>query len=222
MRGCELHGRDNWEEIQYRELGGTKTVKEVEAYGKVFWERYRELEGQFMCSLHYDRGDFELRVELTGIAPCAGLAFGRIDWEKIIQKIEAAEQGRQKNDQLSELVRKKVNGVEHPLQALKIAYANQTKGKSYSDEEDRYLLVELAKYGVGKDDTADRIKADINASPLFLFVSAGAFFVTSLFNVHADIGIGAGLVPQVTHATRDWPSLHNSSWPRRQGSGHHD
>lgn len=91
------------------------------------------------------------------------------DWEKLIKKIEDAEQGRQKNDQLSDLIRQKVNGVEHPLQTLKIVYANQTKGKSYSDEEDRYLLVELAKYGVGKEDTADRIKADINASPLFLF-----------------------------------------------------
>lgn len=45
VRGCELYGRDNWEDIQYRELFGSKTVEEVEEYGKVFWERYRELDG---------------------------------------------------------------------------------------------------------------------------------------------------------------------------------
>ena len=52
---------------------------------------------------------------------------------------------------------------------MKIVYSNQTKGKSYSDDEDRFLLVELAKYGIGKDDTYDRIKRDINEWPAFRF-----------------------------------------------------
>lgn len=91
------------------------------------------------------------------------------DHERQIKKIEDAEAGRARDDRLSALVKKKVSSVAYPLQSLKITYANQTKGKSYSDEEDRYLLCELAKYGVGKIDTPDKIKADINASPLFLF-----------------------------------------------------
>ncbi|ORY89163.1 SLIDE domain-containing protein [Leucosporidium creatinivorum] len=86
-----------------------------------------------------------------------------------IKKIEDAEAGRQRNQRLSALVKKKVASVSYPLQQIKITYANQTKGKSYTDEEDRFLLCELAKYGVGKEDTPDKIKADINASPLFLF-----------------------------------------------------
>lgn len=87
----------------------------------------------------------------------------------MIKKIEDAEAGRQRNERASELVKKKVESVANPLQQLKITYANQTKGKSYSDEEDRYLLCELAKYGVGREDTPDKIKAAINASPLWLF-----------------------------------------------------
>lgn len=67
------------------------------------------------------------------------------------------------------MVKKKVASVSYPLQQIKIIYANQTKGKSYTDEEDRFLLCELAKYGVGKEDTPDKIKADINSSPLWLF-----------------------------------------------------
>ncbi|ORY89162.1 putative chromatin remodelling complex ATPase chain [Leucosporidium creatinivorum] len=91
------------------------------------------------------------------------------DYERHIKKIEDAEAGRQRNERLSALVKKKVASVSYPLQQIKITYANQTKGKSYTDEEDRFLLCELAKYGVGKEDTPDKIKADINASPLFLF-----------------------------------------------------
>jgi hypothetical protein len=52
---------------------------------------------------------------------------------------------------------------------MKIVYSNQTKGKSYSDDEDRFLLVELAKYGVGKEDTYEKIKRDINEWPAFRF-----------------------------------------------------
>lgn len=52
---------------------------------------------------------------------------------------------------------------------MKIQYANQTKGKSYSEEEDRYLLCQLAKYGVGKEDTFDNIKRDIADFPAFRF-----------------------------------------------------
>lgn len=91
------------------------------------------------------------------------------DYERHIKKIEDAEAGRLRNDRLSALVKKKVASVSYPLQQIKIIYANQTKGKSYTDEEDRFLLCELAKYGVGKEDTPDKIKADINSSPLWLF-----------------------------------------------------
>lgn len=52
---------------------------------------------------------------------------------------------------------------------MKIHYANQTKGKSYSEEEDRYLVCALAKYGVGKEEVWENIKKDIAEFPAFRF-----------------------------------------------------
>jgi SWI/SNF-related matrix-associated actin-dependent regulator of chromatin subfamily A member 5 len=91
------------------------------------------------------------------------------EYERQIKKIEDAEARREKDERHSALIKKKVSGVAYPLQLLKIQYANQTKGKSYSDAEDRFLLVQLAKYGVGKEDTYDKIKRDIAEFPAFRF-----------------------------------------------------
>ena len=55
------------------------------------------------------------------------------------------------------------------LEQLNISYANQTKGKSYSDEEDRFLLVQLSKHGYGVDDVYERIKREICEWPAFRF-----------------------------------------------------
>ncbi|BGP31421.1 chromatin remodeling complex Adenosinetriphosphatase [Rhodotorula toruloides] len=91
------------------------------------------------------------------------------DHERLIAKIENAEGRRDKEGALWGLIKRKVAETKYPLTQLKIVYANQTKGKSYSEDEDRFLIVELAKYGVGKDDTYERIKRDINEWPAFRF-----------------------------------------------------
>ncbi|NXD32775.1 SMCA1 protein, partial [Spelaeornis formosus] len=91
------------------------------------------------------------------------------DHERIISKIEAAEAKRSKEDRLASLIRRKVAEVDYPLQQLKIVYANQTKGKSYSEDEDRFLLVEMSKYGLGKESVYEKIKQDINNFPAFRF-----------------------------------------------------
>ncbi|KAM0747938.1 hypothetical protein T439DRAFT_305108 [Meredithblackwellia eburnea MCA 4105] len=90
------------------------------------------------------------------------------DAEKQIKKIDDAEQARARSSRQHALVQKKVQSSPTPLHSMKIAYANQTKGKSYSEEEDRYLLVQLAKLGVGAE-VYDLIKRDILESPLFRF-----------------------------------------------------
>ncbi|GAA5986339.1 hypothetical protein JCM10908_003710 [Rhodotorula pacifica] len=91
------------------------------------------------------------------------------DHERTIAKIEAAESKREGYDRQTQMIKRKVEEVQYPLQQLKIVYANQTKGKSYSEDEDRFLLVEIAKYGIGKEDAYERIKRDINEWPAFRF-----------------------------------------------------
>lgn len=84
-------------------------------------------------------------------------------------RFSTADAKRAKEARVENLIRSKVASVPYPLQQMKIVYSNQTKGKSYSDDEDRFLLVELAKYGVGKEDTYEKIKRDINEWPAFRF-----------------------------------------------------
>ncbi|KAL8291369.1 hypothetical protein RQP46_002347 [Phenoliferia psychrophenolica] len=91
------------------------------------------------------------------------------DWERQIKKIEEAEANRGKHHRQHLLVKNKVASVKHPLQLLKIQYANQTKGKSYSEDEDRFLLVELAKYGTHDPEVYNNIKRDILEFPAFRF-----------------------------------------------------
>ncbi|GAA6020666.1 hypothetical protein JCM10207_007817 [Rhodosporidiobolus poonsookiae] len=92
------------------------------------------------------------------------------DHQRIKDRLDAADARRNKESKLEALIKRKVAEVQYPLQQLKIVYQNQTKGKSYSEDEDRFLLVELAKYGVGRGDGVyEQIKRDINEWPAFRF-----------------------------------------------------
>jgi SWI/SNF-related matrix-associated actin-dependent regulator of chromatin subfamily A member 5 len=54
------------------------------------------------------------------------------------------------------------------MQELELNYPT-TKGKVYSEEEDRYLLCRLWHYGMQADDVYERIKKDITEFPVFRF-----------------------------------------------------
>jgi len=54
------------------------------------------------------------------------------------------------------------------MQELELNYPT-TKGKVYSEEEDRYLLCRLFYYGMQVDDVYECIKKDISEFPVFRF-----------------------------------------------------
>ena len=54
------------------------------------------------------------------------------------------------------------------MQELELNYPT-TKGKVYSEEEDRYLLCRLDHYGMQVDDVYERIKRDISEFSVFRF-----------------------------------------------------
>lgn len=74
---------------------------------------------------------------------------------------------REQQDKIDALHRK-IKSYSYPMQELKIAYG-QNKGKSYSDEEDRFLLVRMHHHGIDRDDCYELIKRDISDWPLFRF-----------------------------------------------------
>ncbi|KAG8723887.1 hypothetical protein FRC09_001355 [Ceratobasidium sp. 395] len=90
------------------------------------------------------------------------------DAERIMQRFEDADNKREKQNVTENLLRRKVAAYNFPMQELHLNY-NQTKGKIYSEEEDRYLLCRLNHYGLGAEDVYDRIKKDILEFLVFRF-----------------------------------------------------
>ncbi|KAF7726770.1 hypothetical protein EC973_008458 [Apophysomyces ossiformis] len=91
------------------------------------------------------------------------------DYEKQISKIERGESEIEKQADIQEQLSEKVSRHRVPLQQLKIHYTQPTKGKNYTEEEDRFLLVMLEKYGYGTENVYDHIRREIKSSPLFRF-----------------------------------------------------
>ncbi|KAI9000230.1 member of the imitation-switch class of ATP-dependent chromatin remodeling complex [Gaertneriomyces semiglobifer] len=90
------------------------------------------------------------------------------DYEKIIANIEKGESKLRKTQEIQDQLSAKIRQHKAPLQQLKIQYL-QSKGKNYTEDEDRFLLVMLEKFGYGTDDVYERIVQEIKRSPLFRF-----------------------------------------------------
>ncbi|KAF7793575.1 hypothetical protein EIP86_004689 [Pleurotus ostreatoroseus] len=90
------------------------------------------------------------------------------EYPRIKTRIEEGEAKRNKRSNLEALLTKKINSVRYPMQELELNYPT-TKGKVYSEEEDRYLLCRLNHYGMRADDVYERIKKDITEFPVFRF-----------------------------------------------------
>ncbi|KAF8660982.1 hypothetical protein AX16_001504 [Volvariella volvacea WC 439] len=87
---------------------------------------------------------------------------------RIAVRIEEGEAKRNKRDNLENLLAKKINSVQYPMQELELNYPT-TKGKVYSEDEDRYLLCRLYYYGMQTEDVYEKIKRDITEFPVFRF-----------------------------------------------------
>jgi SLIDE len=90
------------------------------------------------------------------------------EYPRIAARIAEGEAKRNKRDNLEYLLTKKIASVRYPMQELELNYPT-TKGKVYSEEEDRYLLCRLNYYGMRADDVYERIKKDITEFPVFRF-----------------------------------------------------
>lgn len=128
------HGRTAYEQIA-QDID-SKTIAEVKAYAKAFWQRHTEI----------------------------------ADYPKYLQVIEAGEERRNKTEHQRKMLRKKMQQYRVPLQQMKINYSVSTTNKKvYTEEEDRFLLVMLDKYGIDSEGIYDKIRDEIRESPLFRF-----------------------------------------------------
>ncbi|KAJ3026064.1 UNVERIFIED_CONTAM: hypothetical protein HDU68_006238 [Siphonaria sp. JEL0065] len=90
------------------------------------------------------------------------------DWEKYIMMIERGEAKIVNQIRVQETLTNRIKDLKMPLQQLRLNYG-QSKGKNYTEDEDRFMLVCLEKYGYASEDVYERMKEDIKQSPLFRF-----------------------------------------------------
>lgn len=127
------YGRDNYTQIA-QDMDG-KTPKEVEAYSKVFWEKYKEIDG----------------------------------WERYLAQIEAGEERLKKLFHQQKLLRQKVGQYNVPQCEMVITYPANNSKKTYSVDEDRFILIMADKYGLASDNIWEKVQEEIKKSPLFRF-----------------------------------------------------
>ena len=90
------------------------------------------------------------------------------DYDKLVGTIEKGEQRILKTKEVQDALTAKVARYRLPLQQIKLSYG-QNKGKTYTEEEDRFLIVHMQKFTYGSEDMYDRIRSELKKSPMFRF-----------------------------------------------------
>ena len=92
------------------------------------------------------------------------------NWQKHLATIQEGEDRTERIKKQKQMLRKKIQMYRVPLQQMKINYTVSTTNKKvYSEEEDRFILIMLDKYGVNSENVYDNIRQEIQDSPLFRF-----------------------------------------------------
>lgn len=91
-------------------------------------------------------------------------------YERYVNQIEMGEEKIVKNRMQKESLRRKLAQYKYPLQELVLKFPPaSTNKRTFSEEEDRFLLVQLYRFGLDRPDIYERIRDAIRESPLFQF-----------------------------------------------------
>ncbi|TAQ90161.1 hypothetical protein B7494_g1453 [Chlorociboria aeruginascens] len=153
--------------------------QELSTKGFGDWNR-RDFQQFINGSAKYGRKDYEgIAEEVDNKTAEEIMKYAKVFWSrykeiadypKHISLIQAGEEKTRKIEHQRKMLRKKMQQYRVPLQQLKINYSVSTTNKKvYTEEEDRFLLVLLDKYGVDSENIYERIRDEIRESPLFRF-----------------------------------------------------
>ena len=127
------YGRNSIKAIAM-DLAPGKSLEEVRAYAKAFWENYRNIDDQ----------------------------------ERLIKSIEVEEERLKKLKLQQSILRLKIGEYTNPFFDLRFKYPPSTSARRvYSEEEDRFILVTLNKYGLERSDIYEIVRDEIRQCPLF-------------------------------------------------------
>ncbi|KAI9806762.1 MAG: hypothetical protein M1825_006219 [Sarcosagium campestre] len=128
------------------------------------------------------------------------------DYTRYITTIETGEDKTKKLNYQRKMLRKKISMYRVPIHQLKVNYTSSTANKkAYTEEEDRFLLVQLDKLGVDGEGIYDKIRDEIRESPLFRF---DWFFLS-----RTAIEIGRRCATLLTTVTREFEEKTNGTAP---------
>lgn len=153
--------------------------EELSTQGFGNWNR-RDFQQFVNGSGKYGRTAYDgISQEIGSKTPAEIRAYAKVFWQryteisdynKYIKVIEDGEERMRRIEHQGKLLRKKMQQYRVPLQQLKINYSVSTTNKKvYTEEEDRFLLVLLDRYGIDSDNLYEKMRDDIRDSPLFRF-----------------------------------------------------
>ena len=173
--------------LEQREIDEASPLTEEESeqkakmseQGFVEWSR-RDFQ-QFIngCAKHgkYNYAGIASDVETKDEKQCK--KYGQVFWQrytelsdypKYMNTIKSGEEKTEKITNQRKTLRKKMELYRVPLQQLKLNYSVSTTNKKvYTEEEDRFILVMLDKYGIDAENIHEKIRDEIRESPLFRF-----------------------------------------------------
>lgn len=183
----DLEQRQEEQEIEQQAIDNAEPLTEeeqtekeqlqTEGFGD--WNK-RDFQQFINGSARYGRTNYEeIALEVDSKEPDEIAVYAKVfwkrykeiaNWEKHVQAIEEGEERTAKTVRQAKLLKKKIGMYRVPLQQLKINYTVSTTNKKvYTEEEDRFLLVMLDKYGLDAPGLYDSIRDEIRESALFRF-----------------------------------------------------
>jgi SWI/SNF-related matrix-associated actin-dependent regulator of chromatin subfamily A member 5 len=183
----ELSEREAERELEQQEIDNAVPLTEEEQAEKArmseegfsYWNR-RDFQQFVNGSAKFGRTDYEgISTEVDSKTPEEIKEYAKVFWKryteiqdypKYLRVIEQGEEKMRKMNHQRKMLRKKMEMYRVPLQQLKINYTVSTTNKKvYTEEEDRFLLVMLDRYGVDGEGLYEKIRDEIRESPLFRF-----------------------------------------------------
>lgn len=183
----DLAEREAEQELDQKEIDNAEPLTEAEAKSKLTltekgfpeWNR-RDFQQFINGSAKHGRDNYDgISNEVDGktveeieqYATVFWKRFKDIDnFQKYVHIVEEGEERIARVQSQQKLLRKKIAMYKVPLQQLKLNYSVSTTNKKvYTEEEDRFLLVMLDKYGIDSEGLNEKIRDEIRASPSFHF-----------------------------------------------------
>lgn len=183
----ELAERELEQKLEQEEINNSRPLTEEEkqlkedlltqGYGN--WNRKDFIHFILVCTKHGRNAisliaaEFEDKTveEVREYARAFWTRYEEIDgYEKYINQIENGEERIARVKLQKECLRRKISSYRYPLQELVLKYppAATTK-RTFTDDEDRFLLIQMYRFGLDRGDLYERIRDVIRLSPLLRF-----------------------------------------------------